>query len=395
MTDPLGQSQVITYLGELTKYGYHFTILSVEKKKRLQKSGGEIAKMLSGMGIEWKTLTITTKPPLVSKIYDQWKLNIETARLHRKKKFDLVHCRSYVAAAAALKLYRHSGVPFLFDMRGFWVDERVDSGHWNIRNPLYRFLYKLYKKKEKQYFKNAAHIVSLTQRGKEELISRYNIAGKKISVIPCCADLDHFDYRKIADQDKQKIRKDLGIMNDHKVLSYLGSIGGWYMEDEMLDFFAVMKTKNPGTIFLFLTHDSREKILRMAASKGINAEAIRVQPATRNEVPLFLSVSDWSIFFIKDVYSKKASSPTKQGEIMAMGIPIICNDIGDTGKIVTTTKAGVVINKFDTGSYSKACDQLLTMSPAPSYHIREGAFQYYDLHTGTRDYLEIYKKLLA
>src|SRR5438552_13503857 len=102
------------------------------------------------------------------------------------------------------------------------------------------------------------------------------------------------------------------------------------MDDEMMNFFAAMKTKIPGAIFLFITHDNHEKILRMAASKGIAADDIRIQSASRNEVTLYLSVSDWSIFFIKDVYSKKASSPTKQAEIMAMGIPIICNDIGDT-----------------------------------------------------------------
>src|SRR5260221_237642 len=163
MTDPLGQSQVIPYLQQLAKNGYQFTILSVEKKKRLRKSGEQIRQLLSGMGIQWKTLTITTEPPIFSKIYDQWKINITAARLYHKNKFDLVHCRSYVAAEAGLKLFRRFGVPFLFDMRGFWVDERVDSGHWNIRNPIYRFLYKLYKKKEKKYFSQSAHIISLTQ----------------------------------------------------------------------------------------------------------------------------------------------------------------------------------------------------------------------------------------
>jgi glycosyltransferase involved in cell wall biosynthesis len=395
MTDPLGQSQVIPYLQQLTKQGYHFTILSVEKKKRLSESGQQIRELLTEMGIEWKTLIFSTKPPILSKIYDQWKLNITAARLYKKKKFDLIHCRSYVAAAAGLKLLRRFGVPFLFDMRGFWVDERVDSGHWNIHNPLYRFFYKLYKKKEKRYFLKSTHIISLTQKGKEELIRAYNVAANKISVIPCCADLEHFDYRKINNDDKQKAKEQLKISNENKVLTYLGSLGGWYMTDEMLDFFAVLKKKISGIIFLFVTHDGREKILEMAAAKGIAPHDIRVQPASRDEVPLYLSVSDWGIFFIKDVYSKKASSPTKQGEIMAMGIPIICNDVGDTGKIVNITKAGIIINEFDNESYSKAADQLLKMSAAPSPSIREGAFQYYDLYAGARNYLEVYKKLFA
>ena len=38
LTDPLGQSQVLPYLFWLSKKGYHFTVLSFEKKERLKKS---------------------------------------------------------------------------------------------------------------------------------------------------------------------------------------------------------------------------------------------------------------------------------------------------------------------------------------------------------------------
>jgi hypothetical protein len=54
---------------------------------------------------------------------------------------------------------------------------------------------------------------------------------------------------------------------------------------------------------------------------------------------LNISLFDTSIFFIRPTYSKKASSPTKQGEIMAMGIPLICNyGVGDTDEIVKKCK---------------------------------------------------------
>ncbi|MES1197802.1 MAG: glycosyltransferase [Chitinophagaceae bacterium] len=393
MTDPLGQSQVIPYLQQLTKRGYEFTILSVEKKKRFRESEKKIRQLLAETGIKWETLLFTKHPPVISKIYDQWRLNNKAISLFRQQKFDLIHCRSYVAAATAIKLIDRYQVPFLFDMRGFWVDERVDSGHWNIHNPFYRFLYKVYKKKEKNYFSKSAHIISLTQKGKEELINNYRIPVDKISVIPCYADLEHFDYRKISEEEKQKARKQLGIADGQKVLSYLGSLGGWYMTDEMLDFFAAMKTKIPGAVFLLITQDDREMILAKAATKGITSEHIRIQPANRNEVPQYLSVSDWSIFFIKDVYSKRASSPTKQGEIMAMGIPIICNDIGDTGKIVEESGAGIVIRHFNTDQYYTVTDQLENLLSLDKANIRESAFKYYDLKTGAEEYLAAYRRI--
>lgn len=394
MTDQLGQSQVIPYIKELTKNGYQFTILSVEKKERLEQSGAMIRALLEKAGIEWTTMTFTSQPPVFSKLYDQWKLNRIAAKLNKEKKFDMVHCRSYVAAAAGLKLFRQEATPFLFDMRGFWVDERVDSGLWNRKNPLYNFFYKQYKKKERNYFSDAAHIISLTQKGRTELIEAYHVPADKITVIPCCADLEHFDYNKIDQAERDKLRTNLSIPAGAKVLSYLGSLGGWYMTDEMLDFFAVVRTKLPGTIFLLITHDDKEKILSNAATRGIPATAIRVQPASRNEVPAYLSLSDWNIFFIKDLYSKRASSPTKQGEVMAMGIPVICNDIGDTGNIVRESEAGLVIEKFDQQEYEKVCTALPGLANKNKEMIRQSARKYYDLDQGVRLYEQVYKKLL-
>ena len=394
MTDPLGQSQVIPYLRELTKLGYQFTLLSVEKKRRLKESGTAVKQMLTEMGIEWETLLFTTQPPLLSKVYDQQQLNATAIRLHKERKFDMIHCRSYVAAAAGVKLLHRFGIPFLFDMRGFWVDERVDSGHWKIKNPLYRFLYNRYKKKEKKYFSETAHIISLTEKGKEELINTYTVPAKKITVIPCCADLDHFDYHKIKEEARQNVKKLLGVNTNNKILSYLGSLGGWYMTDEMLDFFAVMKKTIPEAKFLFITKDNKEYIIKKAVSRGINENDILVQPATRNEVPLYLSVSDWSIFFIKDVYSKKASSPTKQGEIMGMGIPLICNDIGDTGYIINKTNSGILINVFNTSDYNIALNALDKVDAISAESIRYGASLFFDLKIGSAKYLLAYQKVL-
>lgn len=393
MTDPLGQSQVIPYLRELTKEGYQFTLLSVEKKERLQKSGDAIRQLLNTSGIKWETLIYTNRPPVLSKIYDQWQLNRRAARLHRQEKFDILHCRSYVAAEAGTRLLLKKGVPFLFDMRGFWVDERVDSGLWNLRNPLYKFFYKIYKQKEKKFFSLSSHIISLTEKGKEELISNYHILPEKITVIPCCADLDYFDYRRISNIDKENIRSKIGITTTTKVLTYLGSLGGWYMTDEMLDFFTVLKRKFPDIVFLFITYDDKEMIISKANARGIEPESIRVQPASRNEVPLYLSISDWSIFFIKDKYSKKASSPTKQGEIMAMGIPLICNDIGDTGRIVAATNAGIMANRFNKEAYAEAVDELDKTIILPE-SIRAGAYLYFDLHNGVNKYKTVYREIL-
>lgn len=395
MTDPLGQSQVLPYLAGLSKLGYEFTLLSFEKKDRYEKSGDLIRQICEANNISWVPQFFTSRPPILSKLYDGWKMKKAARQLHAERQFSFIHCRSYVAAAAGLAIKKSAGLPFLFDMRGFWVDERVDNGQWNLKNPFFAFAYQRYKKKEKKYFDHAAHIVSLTETGKQELINRYKVPAEKISVIPCCADLSHFDYNRANTAEKEKVRAELGIENEDKILTYLGSLGGWYLTDEMLSFFACLKKREPHARFLFITHDKREAIVALAAEKGIAEKDIIVRPASRQEVPVLLGLSSWSIFFIKDAYSKKASSPTKQGEIMAMGIPLVCNDIGDTGRIVKDTSTGIVISQFNKDAFEDAVSQIGQLEQIDKAHIREAAFKYYDLDRGVSVYLAVYKMMTA
>jgi glycosyltransferase involved in cell wall biosynthesis len=392
MTDPLGQSQVLPYLAGLSRLGYEFTLLSFEKKDRFAKTGPLIQSICEQHNIRWEHCFFTRRPPLISKWYDSWQMKRKVKSLHRKYRFDFTHCRSYVPAAAGLALQKSTGVPYLFDMRGFWVDERVDNGQWKLSNPLFKLLYKFFKKKEKQYLKSAAHIISLTENGKEELAGHYAVPAERITVIPCCADLAHFDYNSIDQSKRSALQQELGIAAGDKILSYLGSLGGWYLTAEMLDFFSELKKHEPAARFLFITHDKKEDIVKLAAARNIAAQDILVAPATRQQVPLMLSLSEWSIFFIKDAYSKKASSPTKQGEIMAMGIPLICNDIGDTGKIVETAKAGLLVREFSAAEYKRICGLLPLNRPAPDW-IREAGKKYYSLENGVEKYQAVYKHL--
>ena len=46
---------------------------------------------------------------------------------------------------------RKHGVKFLFDMRGFWADERVEGGLWNLSNPVFNWAYKYFKKRSANF----------------------------------------------------------------------------------------------------------------------------------------------------------------------------------------------------------------------------------------------------
>ena len=336
----------------------------------------------------------TSHPPILSKIYDRWKLKQMALTLYRRERFDMVHCRSYVAAEIGLYFKKKFNSKFLFDMRGFWADEKVDNGQWNQNQFFYRLIYKYYKKKEEDFLLNADGIVTLTQAAKDLLLSKSEYSHLSIEVIPCCADLDHFDYHRISSEEIGSLKKRLQIPGTAKVITYLGSAGGWYLLSEMFSFFKMLINHKPEYVMLVLTKDSVEKVMNEAWATGIPKDKIFVTYSNREKLPQFLALSTGGIFFIRNTFSKIASSPSKHAELMGMGIPVICNDIGDTGYIMNKTKTGIIVNDFNKYSFQDAINKIDDLERIKHEYIRDCAKEIFDLKIGVRKYSDLYNQII-
>jgi glycosyltransferase involved in cell wall biosynthesis len=393
LTDPLGQSQILPYLKGLSRYGYQFTILSFEKKDRLLKEAALVKKLTEESGIEWVPLSFTTKPPLLSKFYDAIRMKRKAFALHREKGFHMVHCRSYIAADVGLAMKKRFGVLFFFDMRGFWADEKKD-GSWDVSKPLFARIYKYYKEKETEYLAQADQIISLTESAKAEMLTWPQFDKRaNLQVIPCCADMELFSL--VAPGEKEAAKKRLNITGASLTLSYLGSVGTWYMLDEMRAFFKQLKITYPSARFLFITHSDPELILSKAASLDISRDDIIITEASRSQVPLLLQASDINISFIKPVYSKISSSPTKLGEVLSMGIPVITNSgVGDVERIVKNADAGCVIHGFTQEDFAPAIESIPALMQKSPATIRSQIKELYSLDNGIALYAKCYEHLL-
>lgn len=413
LTDPLGQSQILPYIEGLSEQGYRFAIISFEKKDRFATGKGRINLRCSEKNIQWIPLTYTKNPPVFSTIYDTDKLYRNVKDLVETQDFDLIHCRSYIPALVALRVKKELKIPFLFDMRGFWADERVDGKIWNLKNPIYRKVYDYFKKNERRFLEEAAAIVSLTHAGKEEIerwfhederfggssdhynYDRASNVTEKISVIPCAADLDLFDLSKVPANKRKWLCAVHGLDPDHEYLGYVGSLGTWYMAAEMLRLYDVIRAKRPALRFLVLTHDNIDALRTQADKLDIPGSYIISIAAERREVPALMSLMAASVFFILPAYSKKASSPTKQGELMGMGIPVICNDrVGDTADIINRYAAGHVVSDFTPADFDKVATAWEKLIDSDRTKIRQGAEEYFSLKKGIAAYAKIYKDII-
>ena len=397
MTDPLGQSQVIPYLAGLTKYGYEFTILSCDKPKKYADHKEYVLKLLQPYSINWVSIPYHKKPPVLSSYFDFLMMKKKAGKLHQREKFDIVHTRPGLPTLVALWMKKKYGVKFLNDIRGFWADERVDGGMWNIKNPLFRSIYDWFKKKEFECLEVSDYNSCLTFKAKDEILSWKNISRQpvNIEVIPCSVDMDLFDPAKIDHPLKEALRNELNITEGDFIISYLGSIGGWYLTDEMMHFCKKAYDKIPNAKFLFISPHYHSVIAAAAKKFGIPPERILVRYGKRHEVPALLSFSNYSLFFIKPCYSKLSSSPTKHGEIMAMGIPVITNaGVGDVKEIVEKYKSGIVLDELVEEQFLLAADLISKSLPPDKAHIRNGAKDFYNLQNAIDKYHKIYESIL-
>jgi glycosyltransferase involved in cell wall biosynthesis len=384
---------VLPYLQQLSAKGHRFWLVSCEKPGTADRAWESVRNICAEAGISWHPLHYHKQPPVLSTIWDLMAMKRSAARLQRTVGFDLVHCRSYVPALIGLGMKRRDGIRFLFDMRGFWVEERVEGGLWNLGNPLFRAVYNYFKARERELLSEADHIISLTEAGRSVIEGWQSPAspGPPISVIPCCVDFASFP--PVGQGGRARARGLLEIPSNARVACYLGSIGTWYMLDEMLDFFRAQRARDPGAIFLLITRDDPAAIIAAAKAKGIPPGSLRIRGATREEVPRLAAAADYALFFIKPVSSKVASSPTKMGEFMSLELPMVTNgNVGDVERIMAESGAGVVVNRFDSSAYADAIDQIQTAGFDMS-RWRQAAQRWFSLERGTETYDSVYRSL--
>ena len=426
LTDPLGQSQILPYLLGLEAKGISFYIISFEKSENFEKHKTTIHGIIKKKNIIWHPLPYHKRPPVVATLWDISNLRRHAKKLVREKNIPVVHCRSYVTSLVGLWLKRKHGLKFIFDMRGFWADERVEGRIWNVENPIFKAIYKYFKRKERQFFQEADTIISLTENAKpviQKMISQpatrspQTITGKpnqQIAVIPCCADLSLFNPKKVDQEWLTQINSTLNLDFNFKLL-YLGSLGTWYMLDEMLDFFEILAEAIPKSQFVILTQDlavAQEKLHKHQwthvpgekkllenkvwkyGKKSSKGEIIFTQ-ATRRYVPAFIEYADASIMFIRPSFSKKASSATKMGEVLAMGKAVVTNTgWGDVELFQANIPNFHTVNGFTAAEYQRIVDDL-NMQAKSSFETGKFALDYFSLENGVERYHQIYKNLMA
>lgn len=391
MTDPLGRSQVLPYLVGLAGLGHRIRIVSLEKRERYPPECSAVDDICRDAGIEWHALPYRDRPPILATLFNLWALRRKAARLHRERPADFVHARADLPGIVGLRLGRRFGLPLLYDMRAFWPDERAEGGAWDQSKPLYRAIFRYFKRRQRELLAVADEVVTLSEEGRRAILeSGMRQPDQPITVIPCCADFDLFAPPSA--EQRAGARAELGLAEGDRLLVHVGSISGNCLPGEMLDFFAVYRERHPAARFLFVAPEGEETIRAEARARGLD-DAVAVRSARREDVPRWLGAADLGIMFVRPVWSKTAASPTKLGEMLAVGLPVVANTgVGDVAEVLRQSESGVAVDRFGARAYRDAIDQVERQARTAEERRQQGR-RWFDLAEGIALYDAIYQRL--
>ena len=392
LTDPLGQSQILPYLVGLAKKGHQISVLSCEKKEPFDLRYNSIQKRCDAVDIKWKYIKYRKRPPIISTLLDILELQNTALTWHYSASFDIVHCRTILPTLIGLKLQKR-GAKLIFDIRGFWADERVDGKLWDLSNILYKKVYDFVKAKEKLAYQKADHIIALTQSAKSSLQQDFALLSSKIDVVPCTVDLKHFKHSKATERKAEKLKVDLNIKEESTIFCYSGSLGTRYLIEEMLKFFSAIQKKKSDAVFLIITHHSTLELEKIANQLGI-LEHLRITSTSYAEIPAYLAMADLGLYFIFAGNSGKAVSPTKQAEFLSMGVPIITNaGIGDSELLIQENGVGIVLEDLSSITYEKLSAQLNNLLALPRQKMIQLSEREFNLEKGIATYHQVYSSI--
>ena len=394
LTDQLANSQILPYLKILNNL-FEVSVLSCEKKTNIYKIN-KINKYLNKEKINYHYLYFSKNRffLLFYKIYDFLKIYFYLLNLLKRNKIKIIHARGHLPAFVCYFISFFYDIKYIFDFRGRWIEERIDNHSLNKETYFGKRLYKFLKFLEKKTINNAYKTIVLTKKMKFFLLENYNLQNQNIFVMPCYVNINYF--KNILLEKDLNIYKTLNIPNSSKIICYLGSIGGFYLMEQMISFFSKLKKKYPEYYFLIITNHIKQANCEIHKIKEKDIlDNIIVKSLDYEEVPLFLSKINLSLFFLKESPARIGTFPIKFPEFLALGVPVICNsNIGDMDLYFKNNGIGKCIDIKNNKNIDKIIDDIKNIENLPKNYIKNYANKKFSINLASTLYKKLYLDIL-
>lgn len=386
LLEPLGQSQVMAYLRGLAR---DHAITLVTREKPEDWADAEAVALAradcAAAGIRWLPAPFRRRPRLVAPALDLIAMARQARAEVRAGRAQLIHARSYLPAAVAWAVWRLTGTPFVFDMRALWPEELITAGRLRRGSALHAALRAM----ERRCLRDAAAVVSLTEAAAEHLREAHaaDLAGRRIAVIPTCVDLARFAPRA-------------GRAPGPRVHGCIGTVlSGWFLTDWLAAWFEAAAARDPQARFEVVTRCDPARVRQALDGAGRLGARLTIGARPPGEMAQAIRGHDLSVmFYAGGQLSELGRSPTRMGEALASGLPVIANaGVGDVARIIAAHRVGVLVEgpSPDHMAAGLAAYEALARDPGLPARCRAAAEAVFSLAAGTEAYRALYRDILT
>ena len=382
--EPLGNSQVLKYL-ECLSEEFAITLISFEKANEPMHAE-DLLKMheyCREKKISWRPKKYNQGLGAISSLINILNITFAPFLEMLANKHHIIHIRSYMPGLGIPMLKLFFNFKFIFDIRGFWADEKVDRLGWATSSKKYKF----FKALESSLFKKAHTVITLTESSKSFIEKNFNKPSEQIKVIRTCVDFDEFNVNNRVKQSYNS--------NQDLIIGYLGSIDTAYNFNEFLRLVKNLDQRNLKIQLKILSKTTNEVVMGYLKNNELEHLHHEVLFLKHDELSNVITEFDFLGFALKESFSLIASMPTKIAESLACGTPIICNNFNsDIEEMIGNNKIGVLHDfskPLDQNSYKKIIS-LIQDSSTPET-CSSFSKKYFSLEGGIKRYREIYNYL--
>lgn len=227
---------------------------------------------------------------------------------------------NYLSALPALTAARRLGIPFVYEMRGFWeISAASVNPGWEKTDQ-----YKLDRKFEFLVADQADRVIVITDEMRQNLIER-GIAAEKIYVAPNCVDVERF----------APLGKDLALLKklgfsspELPVVGFAGSVTSYEGLDYVVQALAEIQKQSIDFNFLIIGDGKfLPEVKKLVAKLDLDDRTRYVSGIPSKEMPVYLSSIDIFPIARKSLPVTELVSPIKPLEAMSVGGAVLLSDV--------------------------------------------------------------------
>ncbi|WP_447831761.1 glycosyltransferase [Aeromonas salmonicida] len=251
----------------------------------------------------------------------------------------IVHaCSNYLNAFPSFLAARRLGIPFVYEVRGFWeITESSRKHGWE-----YSDKFSIDKKMESILLQNADAVITLTDAMKREIIER-GVLSEKIFIAPNAVSIDKFTAIK----KDTKLQKKLGL-SDSITIGYVGSIVDYEGLDDLIS--ACHQLLLAGYCFnILIVGDGTAlpKLKSQVIDLGLERHVVFTGRVPHEDIVKYYSLIDIAPFPRKALEVCELVSPLKPFEAMALDKCVIASDVAAMKEFIIDGVNGFLFKKSD------------------------------------------------